>query len=69
MSNEPQPSGRTARAIGLVVTNATKLAGVAIALNEAFAHPQPRPTLVGVAALMIAGAQGVERFLDKLFGS
>jgi hypothetical protein len=52
----------------LVVTNIIKLAGVAIALNEAF-FADPRDAVVlGFAALAIAGGQGIETFFLALFG-
>jgi hypothetical protein len=65
---ESQPNGKVARAISLAVTNCTKLAGVAVAVHESLFRTELRPIVIGVAALMIAGAQGLETFLDKLFG-
>lgn len=52
-----------------VVTNLTKLAGLVIAGNEALIRTQPtRPIVLAIAAFMMAGAQGLETFLDKFFG-
>lgn len=73
MPPNEQPSGRIARATASLVTNGTKLAGVAIGVHEAFWEAHPRSQLVALAALMIAGALSVERTLgrliDKLFAS
>jgi hypothetical protein len=61
------PNGRAGRA-GLVITNLTKLAGLVIVVNEALLEPVLRPQVVGIAALMMAGAQGLETFLRSFFG-
>jgi hypothetical protein len=64
----PEPSGKAGRAFALVVTNTTKLAGVAVAINEALIRTQARPIVIAVSALMIAGVQALETFIDRLFG-
>jgi hypothetical protein len=65
---QPPPEGRLARALALAVTNVTKLAGVAIAFNEALLRANLRPIAMGVAAIMIAGARAVEQVIERLFG-
>lgn len=66
---ETQPSwARAAVDLSGVVVHVTKLAGVALAVNEALVRTQLRPSVVGLAALMIAGAQGLETFIDRLLG-
>lgn len=55
--------------IGLVITNLTKLGGIVIALNEVFSRNDLRPGAIGIAALMMAGAQSLESFLTSFFGS
>lgn len=54
---------------GLVVTNLIKLGGLVVAINEVFGHAELRPGAIGLAALMMAGAQSLESFLSAFFGS
>lgn len=54
--------------VGLVITNLTKLAGLVVVVNEALFEPVLRPEVIGIAALMMAGAQGLETFLRSFFG-
>jgi hypothetical protein len=53
---------------GLVLTNAVKLGGLVIAVHEALLVQQVRPIVLGVAALMLAGAQSLEQALVAFFG-
>lgn len=53
---------------GLVVTNLIKLGGVAVVINEVFIEAAIRTEAIGVAALMMAGAQSLETFLTSFFG-
>jgi hypothetical protein len=57
----------------LAITNLTKLSGAAVALNEALIRADLRPLALAVAALMIAGAQGIESILlaviDRVLGT
>ena len=62
--DRPATTGR----VGLIITNLTKLAGLVIVVNEALFVPTLRPEVIGVAALMMAGAQGLETFLRSFFG-
>lgn len=65
----PSPaSAAAARGIGLAITNLTKLGGLWITVNETLVRTELRPVALGVAAFMMAGAQGLETFLDKMFG-
>lgn len=68
-TQEPPAPHATARVSGLVVTNLTKLGGLAIAINEALIRTDPRPVALAVAAFMMAGAQGAETFLEKFLGT
>jgi hypothetical protein len=54
--------------VGLIITNLTKLAGLVVVVNEALFEPVLRPEVIGIAALMMAGAQGLESFLRSFFG-
>jgi hypothetical protein len=58
----------TVRGFGLAITNLTKIAGVVVTVNETLIRTELRPIALAVAALMIAGAQGLETVLDKLLG-
>lgn len=55
--------------LGLIVTNAIKLGGLAVGLNEVFAHNELRTGALALAALMMAGAQSLESFLAAFFGA
>jgi hypothetical protein len=68
MSNPLQNGMSSSERAGLVVTNLTKLAGVVITLTEVFGRNETRPEVLGIAALMIAGAQGVENLLKGVLG-
>lgn len=61
---------RAATALSDIVTNLTKLAGIVVVINEVMARgEQPvRPAVLVIAALMLAGAQGVESILDRVLG-
>jgi hypothetical protein len=62
-------SGEAAKGFTLIVANLGRLASVVIAVNETLIRTdQLRPLVMGVAALFWAGAQGLESFLDRLFG-
>jgi hypothetical protein len=51
----------------LVVTNLTKVGGLVLALATGLgSHPDSR--VLAVAALMMAGAQGLENWLTSMFG-
>ncbi len=66
---EPLPPRAPAERAGLVVTNLIKLGGLIVAINEALIEPTLRPGALGLAALMMAGAQSLEAFLTSFFGS
>jgi hypothetical protein len=57
----------------VIVTSLTKLAGLAIGFNEALLRTELRPSALGLAAFMMAGAQVSEPVLlsmvDRLFGT
>ena len=61
------------RRLTLLITNAIKLGGLVVALNEAVGHDQPRALVIGLAAFMMAGAQvSEEAFLgivQRIFGA
>lgn len=52
---------------GSAVTSIGKLAGYAVALNEVFTQATIRPGALILAALLITGAEGLERAM-KAFG-
>lgn len=56
-----------AKAVGRI-TNAIKLGGLIIALNEALIQNPADSRMLGLAAFMMAGAQGIESILSYLFG-
>lgn len=67
-----RPGGQAAEWSTLIITNLTKVAGVAIGLHAGFSsHPDSR--VIALAALMVAGGQVSETLLlaaiDRLFGS
>jgi hypothetical protein len=62
------PAERATLAIGVAVTNLIKLGGLVMGINEAMVRSELRPVAMGVAAFAMAGAEGVERFLNRLFG-
>lgn len=55
---------------GGVVTSLIKLGGLVLAGNEALLQPPPHDALVfGLAAFMMAGAQGIDSFLGSIMQS
>jgi hypothetical protein len=60
------------RSLTLLVTNATKISGLAVALNEMLLRSTLRPAAVAASAFMMAGAQlsesAVLAALDRLLG-
>jgi hypothetical protein len=69
-----QESAASTWSVGtLVVTNATKVAGLVIALNEAMVRDERDAAVMIVAAVMMIGAQAAEQILlraiDRFFGA
>ena len=66
------PSRAATRGAALVVTNMTKIAGLVIVVNEALLRTDARPTVLALAAFMMAGAQFSEQMvlsaIDRFFG-
>lgn len=55
---------------GGIVTSLIKLGGLTIASNEALLNSAPHDAVVfGVAAFMMAGAQGIDSLLGSIFSS
>lgn len=54
------------RGFSVLVTNLIKLGGLGMAINEGLLRAELRPLALAVYAFMMAGAQGVETFLDRL---
>lgn len=52
----------------VALTNTIKLAGLGVAINELLIRSELRPTALAVAAFMMAGAQGIESFLQAFLG-
>jgi hypothetical protein len=70
-TRQPFDQERTsAKGFGLLVTNVVKLGGLAAGLFEILFRPDdPQKALVlAFAALAVTGGQGLESFLDRLFG-
>lgn len=71
----PPPSTGVGQARGaaLVLTNLTKLAGIVVAFNEAVLRTDLRPSVMALAAFMMAGAQVSETLLisliERFFGT
>lgn len=75
MTSEPERSGSSPLVVKgstLLLTNATKLVGLALAVNEAIFVEHPRNSVIALCALFVLGTQAAEnlalRFLDRLFG-
>lgn len=70
-SESPQIRG-PALWLTLIVTNAVKLTGIAIAIHEAFTKSNPSATILALAAFMMAGAQisedAILRMISHMFG-
>ena len=61
--------GAAAERVTFWVTTAIKLAGLVIAVNEALFQPSPHDAVVlGLAGLMMAGAQALESSVQSLLG-
>lgn len=54
------------RGAALALTNLTKLAGLVVAVNEAVLRSELRPSVLALAAFMMAGAQVSEGLLLSL---
>jgi hypothetical protein len=71
-SPDEKSSAAPARGLTLLVTNATKLTGLVLAINEAVIRTQLRPSVLAIAAFMMAGAQVSEGVLlamiDRFLG-
>lgn len=66
MSQPRNTSGR----VGLAITNAIKLGGLALVFYDALTDPPGMdPATLGLAAFMMAGAQGFESFLRAFLGT
>lgn len=72
MTDKPVTDGHKLRRPTLFLTNLIKLVGLAIAVNEALLQPETRPSVLALAAFMMAGAQISEdilmAFIDSFLG-
>lgn len=59
---------RTVRQAGDIVTRATHLLGAVIVANETLVRAELRPAALAMAALLLAGVQGLDSLLDRLIG-
>lgn len=70
--DDPKPRLPAIRRGTLLLSNVTKLAGVAIVINESLLRTNLRPSALAVAAFMMAGAQVSESvvlgIVDRLVG-
>lgn len=69
---QQSPVAAPARGAALAVTNLTKFAGLIVAVNESVLRSELRPSVLAVAAFMMAGAQVSETVLlsviDRFLG-
>ena len=67
-----QAHPRWAMWLALLVTNAVKVTGIVIAIQDVFSKPDPNAAVLGLAAFMMAGAQISEdtvlRLVSRMFG-
>lgn len=63
MGNGSRTNGPQDR-LTLLVSNLARLAGVVIAASEVFGRTEVRGSVLAIAALFFAGAQGLETFLQ-----
>lgn len=75
-NGKPAPTSNGAgqvRGATLALTNLTKLAGLVVAFNEAVLRTELRPSVIALAAFMMAGAQVSETLLvsaiERFFGT
>jgi hypothetical protein len=67
-SRSRKPPHNKAAQWGGVVTSLIKLGGLILAANEALFQPPPHDAVVfGLAAFMMAGAQGIDSLLGSIF--
>jgi hypothetical protein len=73
MSDHTITSALAARGSTLIITNITKLVGVALAVNEAVVRDDVRDSVIALCALFVLGAQVAEnsalRLIDRVFGT
>jgi len=69
-SPDPHPAAAPAKRSAILITNITKVAGVAVAVHEAFTTKDA--VVMAVAALMVAGGQFSETLIlgliDRFLG-
>ena len=53
----------------IFLANAIKLGGLGVAINELLIRSELRPGALAIAAFMMAGAQGLESFLQAFLGT
>lgn len=71
-SEHKRATGAAARGSALLITNATKLVGLGLAINEAAIRTNARDSVIALAAICVLGAQVVEdvllKLIDRIFG-
>jgi hypothetical protein len=69
--NPRSPSGLAARGSTLLITNAAKIAGIVVFVNEAVLRSGARDSVIAVCALFVLGAQVAENtiltVIDRVF--
>lgn len=68
MASQPPKNGNGHPIAGRI-PDLLRIAGVAVFLNEALLRGEMRPLIVAVSALAMAGGQGLDTLLDRLFGT
>jgi hypothetical protein len=65
-SPEPSPT-KTPEPVSRL-TDLIRFGGLAVVVNEVFVEPTIRQPALGIAAVMLLGAQALESFLSSMFG-
>jgi hypothetical protein len=68
MPHSSKPKNGNGHPVAGRIPDLLRLAGVVVFLNEALLRGEMRPLLVAVSALAMAGGQGLDTVLDRLFG-
>lgn len=71
-SQQRRATGRATRGSTLLITNLTKITGLALAINELAIREDARNSAIALCAICVLGAQVVEdvalRIIDRFFG-
>jgi hypothetical protein len=65
--SSPSKNGNGRHPVTGRIPDLLRIAGVVVFLNEALFRSEMRPLVVAVSALAMAGGQGLDTLLDRLF--